>query len=233
MFIFRRNEVLPMPGHVQNLSRIWEDLLPQAVRRFHYKKGDYFSFPDTENNSFGYIKSGHTGSVHSLSDGQEHIKLLISEGCLFHESYIIAGFANSFPLHRCLTDVEIYQFNGDMLIDPSFAISHPKHLHNVMWGIAVKQASMDMIGDIIAQKTVMQKMATYISLCATIQETYRFVPNVTQQELSLILNIHKTSMNRTLLAMQHMGIIDGFTKKKCSILDPEKLKAAADGVFVL
>ena len=48
-----------------------------------------------------------------------------------------------------------------------------------------------------------------------------------------MLNIHKSSLNRTLLNMQSMGIIDGFTKKKCTVLASEKLKAVADGVLVL
>lgn len=115
MFIFRRDTMPPMPGHVRNLSRIWEELLPLAVKKPHYKKDSYFSFPETEAHSFSYI----------------------------------------------------------------------------------------------------------------------FAPNVTQQELGLMLNIHKSSLNRTLLNMRSMGIIDGFTKKKCTILAPEKLKAIADGFLVI
>lgn len=233
MFIFRRDTMPPMPGHVRNLSRIWEELLPLAVRKLHYKKDSYFSFPETEAHSFGYIKSGHTGTIHHLFDGQEHIKFLISEGCLFRESYIIAGFCNSFPLHRCLTDVEIYQFNGDMLVDPAFIAVHPEHMNNIMWSMAVKQASLDMIADIVAQKTVASKVASYLHICSTVQGSSAFTPNVTQLELSLMLNIHKSSLNRTLLTMQSMGIMDGFTKKKCTILAPEKLKAIADGMLEL
>lgn len=233
MFMFRKGVAPAMPGHVQNLSRIWEELLPLAVKKIRYKKESYFSFPDTEANTFGYIKSGHTGTIHPLFDGQEHIKFLISEGCLFRESYIIAGFCNSFPLHRCLTDVEIYQFNGDMLVDPAFAAAHPEHIRNVMWAMAVKQSSLDMIADIVAQKTVAGKIANYLHICSKVQGNSRFAPNITQLELSLMLNIHKSSLNRTLLNMQSMGIIDGFTKKKCTVLASKKLKAVADGVLVL
>ena len=74
MFMFRKGVAPAMPGHVQNLSRIWEELLPLAVKKIRYKKESYFSFPDTEANTFGYIKSGHTGTIHPLFDGQEHIK---------------------------------------------------------------------------------------------------------------------------------------------------------------
>ncbi len=223
----------PMPGHVWNLSRIWEDLLPLAIKKIYYKKDSCFTFPDTEANTFGYIKSGHTGTIHPLFDGQEHIKFLISEGCLFRESYIIAGFCNSFPLHRCLTDVEIYQFNGDMLVDPAFVAAYPEHMSNVMWGMAVKQSSLDMITDIVGQKTVASKVANYLHICSKVQGCSQFAPSVTQLELGLMLNIHKSSLNRTLLTMQDMGIIDGFTKKKCTVLAPEKLKAVADGILVL
>lgn len=233
MFIFRPDVTIPMPGHVQNLSRIWEELLPQAVKKIHYKKNSYFSFPDDEINSFGYIKSGHTSTIHPLFDGQDHIKFLISEGCLFRETYIVAGFCNAFPLHYCMTDVEIYQFNGDMLVDPDFAAAHPKHMHNVMWGMAIKQSSLDMMIDIIGQKTVASKVAHYLLTCARIQNSRNFRPGITQIELGLMLNIHKSSLNRTLLAMESMGILDGFTKKKCTVLNMKQLEAIANGMLAL
>ncbi|WP_162274902.1 Crp/Fnr family transcriptional regulator [Mailhella massiliensis] len=229
MYIFRQAIVPTLPGQVKELSRCWEKLLPLAIRKINYKKGSSFFFSEENPNSFAYIRHGTTATIGLLPNAEEYIKLFIGEGCLFHEAYIFAGFCNSFPLHRCLSDVEIYQFDGNLLIDPDFQKRYPEQYHNALWQMSVKTSALDMIADIAAKKTVAMKIANFLLIYVQVMNGNSFSPHVTQLELGLMLNIHKSSLNREIQNFVDMGIIDGFTKKRCTVIDLQKLQLVAEG----
>lgn len=173
-----------------------------------------------------------TATIGLLPNAEEYIKLFIGEGCLFHEAYIFAGFCNSFPMHRCLSDVEIYQFDGNMLIDPEFQNKYPDHYHNALWQMSIKTSALDMMADIAAKKTISMKIANFLITYVRILNTQSFSPNITQLDLGLMLNVHKTSLNREIQNFVDRKIIDGFTKKRCTVLDIHKLQLAAEGTIL-
>lgn len=229
MHIFRDNVQLVMPGQVIGLSTIWKDLLGYAKKRSYHKKGSNLYWKDIGDNTFAYIKSGVTGTIQTLADGQECIKLFIGEGCLFHEVYVLAGFCNSFPLHRCMSSVELYHFDGTLLADADFIANHPSHMLNLSTSIAMKTVAQDMIREIIGHKTACSKIANWMLLAATVQKSRKFVPSLTQLELASMLHIHKSTVNRTILAIREAGIIGKFNRRICEIRDLQELKAIATG----
>ena len=47
----------------------------------------------------------------------------------------------------------------------------------------------------------------------------------------MLLGVHKSSLNRSILHLKKTGAIKAFTKNTVSILDEEKLLAIANGVL--
>ena len=208
-----------MPGHVKSLSRIWEKKLNLANKKIFCKKGTFFKISDPQKNFFGYIRSGDTCTIYPLYSGYEYIHMLISSGCLIHETYTLAGYCNVLPMHYALSDSEIYLFDAHLLSDDDFLINNKELIKNCLYSVAQKQLALDMISNILSRKTSLGKISQYIHICSTSQKSDLFSPNITQQILSRLLNINKGNTNKTIKNMVKSGVINKFTKKECYILD--------------
>ena len=228
MILLRPTATPPVPGQMRHLSRVWEEVLHLGVRET-YRKGSVFSFQEAHQGDFGYIRLGRLYSSHPTKGGLERLTFFLSDGCLFRETYVITGYCESPPVHHCLTDVELYRFNGSLLHDGAFAARYPHLLRNCMYSMAVKLASYDAMVQTLGKTSATEKVAWYLDALFGYYQRPTFAPGITQNELTLLLGIHQSSMSRAVLALKKHDIISAFTKNQLTILDPERLKRVADG----
>lgn len=232
MLILRENSLRLIPGLVENTSKIWENVLHLATRHA-YRKDSYFTIPEDNLYTFGYLKSGYLYSQHPTFNGTARIVLFLGPGTLFRETYVCSGFASSMPVHRCMTDVETYLFPGKILHDPEFIQTHFEHIQNCLYSVSVKLTMYDFSIFIEGCKTVQEKIATWIYGCYNSIGCRTFSPGLSQLDVGLFLGIHKSSFNTAIRAMKRSQVISSFTKKKITILDEKKLLAISRGELVL
>ncbi|WP_295636537.1 Crp/Fnr family transcriptional regulator [uncultured Mailhella sp.] len=231
MHIFRPGSRRFLPGMVDNLSPEWKAVL-SAGRRMVLKKGE-FLLPDGETRSFGYLTSGRICSTHTSYGGGAHSMLIFGPGTLVREAYVCSGFCQSLPHFQCLTDVECHIFPGDLLHDERFIAAHPELMRSMLYSVSVKLSLFDAMLSIMSCRTVEEKVAMWMYYCCDSCGRSSFSPGISQIELSLLLGVHKSSLNKVVLALKKHGILECFTKTRLSILDERRLFRAACGELLL
>lgn len=62
------------------------------------------------------------------------------------------------------------------------------------------------------------------------EEATRFAPGMTQQELALLLGMHRTTLTRILCRLREMNVLGRFTRHELRILDRVRLEELAGKV---
>ncbi len=232
MILLRSSAKPPVPCQLRHISREWEEVLHLGVRET-YTKGTRFSFKDKQQGDFCYIRRGTLCSLHPTINGVDHITFFLSEGCLLRETYVITGYCETIPLHHCLTDVEIFRFDGALLLDTAFAARYPHLIRNCMYSLAVKVASYDAMVQTMGKGSALEKVSWYINALFDYYQCSTFAPGITQVDLTMLLGIHQSSISRAVLMLKEHNIISAFTKHQLIILDPQRLRQIADGQLSL
>ena len=215
---------LYIPCYVQDLSPVWEKFLHMG-RKMTYKKGDSF-FLGKEQDSFGYIKSGLTCCYVKEEIGHvDEIRFFIGKRCLIKETFMSANYGNFYTYHKCLTDVEMYLFDRNMITDVEIINNNPELLKNYIFSISAKSVSAQLFASLLKQKSNLQKITVYLygfyllnkpSLC--------FRPPLTQIQLAELLGLTNITVNRIITKLKNEKIISCYTKNKIQIIDIDKMR---------
>lgn len=220
-----------IPCYVQELSLIWENYL-HLGKKVNYKKGEIFSLGENQD-VFCYIKSGVTCCYVKEMIGQiDEIRFFVGKGCLIKETFISANFGKFNTYHKCLTNVELYQFNKNIIYDSEFIKKHPELLKNYIFSIAAKSVSTQLFASLLKQKTNLQKIAVYLyGFYLLNKKSLCFRPPLTQLQLAELLGLTNLTVNRIIKKLKEEKIIACYTKNKLQILDCNRLKELelADG----
>lgn len=231
MYVFTPTARRFLPGIVDNLSPEWGRVL-HLGRRTTLKKGA-FLVPDGRERSFAYICSGKITSTHISGTGGAHTMLLFGPGTLVRETYMYSGFCMSLPNFHCLTDVDCCLFSGSLLHDQDFIATYPELMRSMLYSVTVKLSLFDAMLSLMSCKSIEEKVAMWLHYCVDSTGRQEFCPGISQIELSLLLGIHKSSLNKVVLALKKAGILACFTKTRISILDTTRLFSVASGTLSL
>ena len=231
MHVFRSDVRRFLPGIVSSLSPEWRSAL--ALGRVCRQKKGAFLIPDPESRTFGFLTRGRICSIHSSASGGAQTMLFFGPDTLFRETYMFSGFCLSLPHFQALTDVEFCLFEGDMLHDRAFVAAHTSLMTSMLYSVTVKLSLFDALLSIKSCKSVEEKTAMWLHYCFDAKGRHSFPPGISQLELSLLLGVHKSSLNKAILRLKAHGILGCFTKTQITILDEKRLFAVASGTEVL
>lgn len=231
MHIFRPDARRYLPGIVSNLSPEWRSAL--SLGRICQQKKGAFLVPDPKSHSFGFLTRGRICSIHSSGTGGAQTMLFFGPDTLFRETYMFSGFCLCLPHFKALTDVEFCLFEGDMLHDSAFVAAHTALMTSMLYSVTVKLSLFDALLSIKSCKSVEEKTAMWLHYCFDAKGRHSFPPGISQLELSLLLGVHKSSLNKAILSLKAHGILGCFTKTQITILDEKRLFAVATGTEVL
>lgn len=231
MHVFRSDVRRYLPGIVSNLSPEWRSAL--SLGRVCQQKKGTFLISSPESRTFGFLTRGRICSIHSSGSGGAQTMLFFGPDTLFRETYMFSGFCLSLPHFQALTDVEFCLFEGDMLHDKTFAATHTLLMTSMLYSVTVKLSLFDALLSIKSCKSVEEKVAMWLYYCFDVKGRRSFSPGISQLELSLLLGVHKSSLNKAILRFKSHGILGCFTKTQISILEEKRLFAVANGAEVL
>lgn len=214
---------LNIPCYVKNLSRVWESVLYLGERHF-FSKGKTFKLGKNKN-IFGYINKGLTCSyAYSNVNHSEEIIFFIDEGCLIKEAFVHTNYDNYLTCHRCLSDVEVFLFSRDLLNNADFNLSHSDLIKNYIFSLSVKGISSQIFSSIMKLKSAYQKIAIFLyGFYLFSDKKTLFTPPFGQKYLGSLLGLTKFTVNRVIHSMIEEKIIEKYTSKNITLLDPDRL----------
>lgn len=131
----------------------------------------------------------------------------------------------------CMEAAEVALFDAAILTDTRFAAEHPDLMINLVQSLCVHLV-------IHSQRLAEQALADSLSqVCRVVCElaerhggSDRFAPGMTQQELALLLGMHRTTLTRILCRLREMNVLGRFTRHELRILDRVRLEELAGKV---
>ncbi len=177
---------------------------------------------------FYYVISGRIRLSYVSRSGEERPILYAGPETLMNVPSVIVGDEDN-TLVTCTQDAEVALFDAALLSDESFVAAHPDLMVNLVHSLCVHMV-------IHSQRLAETSLTNSVTqVCRIIRELFErnggravFAPGMTQQELALLLGIHRTTLTRILCRLHTMGVVGRFTKRELEILDPQRLRELAE-----
>lgn len=225
-----KSSIFRKQSTVTGLNRIWQRLLPLArIRKF--PRG---SLLDISANldfrgkpGFYYIMSGKVRLSYMDQDGNERTILYAGPGSLMNIPSIMADdLADTFA--RCIGETQIAIFDAELLASEDFVARNPDLMLNLVQSLCVHLViHTQRLAESYLANTLGQVCRWVLELAQHNGGRTRLVPNITQQELALLLGIHRTTLTRALARLRKQDVLGKFTKSSLVITDMEKLRQIA------
>lgn len=215
---------------VGQLNKPWEQILNLAEIR-EFQKGNVLDIEDINNNNkFYYIVSGKVKISYIKVSGEERTVIYAYPGTLMNVPTVLADDSAN-TIAECLEKSRIAFFDARLLRDPAFVATHPELIINLLHSLSLQLVIQARRLDADGSGSALQLVAGFFLELAERNNARRvFAPGITQQELSVLLGIHRTTITRALVLLRRDGIIGKFTKTELHILDIERLKKIACGI---
>lgn len=212
-------------GYLAGFSRRWETVAHLGTVCRIAPKSDISFLRDTMlKGTFAYIRKGCLHSIIRMADGAERLKLVVDEGCLIYEAWCAAGSCERACYHHARNSVELVCFDGRLLHDTAFQISHPGLIANAFRSACIKYNMFDALLDAAYKKTALEKVAWYLAkLCMHNGGSLHFSSRLSQGEVASLLTISSASMKRAVSALKNEGILEAFTRSSVDIIDKKRL----------
>lgn len=217
---------------VTGLNKVWQRVQHLALVK-NFPRGSIMDI--SANLEFGgkpgfyYIISGKVRLSYIDAEGNERTILYAGPGNLMNVPSIMADdLADTFA--RCMENTRIAVFDAALLSDEAFAAQNPDLMLNLVRSLCVHLViHSQRLADASMANTLAQICRWVLELARHNGERRCFAPNITQQELALLLGIHRTTLTRALARLRKMRVLGRFTKSSLDILDLEKLREIAGG----
>ena len=179
---------------------------------------------------FYYILSGRIRLSYVGRGGEERTILYAGPGSLMNVPSVVADDVKN-TVVTCMEAAEVALFDAAILTDTRFAAEHPDLMINLVQSLCVHLV-------IHSQRLAEQALADSLSqVCRVVCElaerhggSDRFAPGMTQQELALLLGMHRTTLTRILCRLREMNVLGRFTRHELRILDRVRLEELAGKV---
>lgn len=207
------------------LNKPWEELTPQG-RKFT-PRGQTLFAPGSDTLDFFYLARGVLLLMHADVDGNERTIFRLGPGNLFNESPAAAGFDATDTQFFCLTDCVIYGFSHALLHDPAFVAAHPELIINLMSGLGVKLLTLHTSLSNFTGVSAVGRVSRFLCGLVRHRHSLAFDPGMTQEDLAVLLGMHRATLVRALHELKERGALLRFTKRRVEIGDAELLRQLA------
>lgn len=218
----------PETLHAPLLSAVnkpWAAMIPEG-RKFSARGQSLFE-PAGDRLDFYYLARGFILVMHADMEGNERAIFRLGPGNLFNESPALAGFDAPDSPFFCQTDCTIYGFSHSLLHDADFVAAHPGLIINLMSGLGVKLLILHTSLSNFVGVSAVARVSRF--LCGLIRRRHSlaFDPGMTQEDLAVLLGMHRATLVRALRELRQQGALLRFTKRRVEIGDAELLKRLA------
>ena len=132
-------------------------------------------------------------------------------------------------LVTCTEDAEVALFDSALLSDEDFASQYPDLMINLVHSLSVH---MVIHSQRLAEASLSNSVAQVCRIILELSDRHggraRFSPEMTQQELALLLGMHRTTLTRILCRLREGGVLGRFTRHDLEILDRARLVEMAE-----
>lgn len=212
-------------GHIADLNRPWEEVLPMAVK-VTYPKGAVI--PHLSTPGMCYLSKGSVVIAYSSSCGRERLALYIQPGCLFNEARTVSMHE---PGGRfvCTDSVELYRFPKNLLDDIDFIRQYPHLIANLLRSMGMKiLIHYSFLASMGVGSHVVHLCRFILSLARKNHEKHVFPSGMTQQEVADLLGVHRATLARAVHSLKELGVITRFTSREVRIGDWDMMVRLAE-----
>lgn len=207
-------------AQIENMNKVWEDALEIAIR-LNYKKNAII--PHTQQQGVYYIKKGQVRLSYISPQGHERITLTYNTHSIFNEARVFAGH-DATGCFKCVTDVELYLFQKDLLLRDEFIIKYPKIVKNLLATMGAKiLLHYSFFVELGTNSNIITICKFIVNLSIKNNNANVFPVLMTQQEVCDLFGMHRATLARTIKKLKEEGIISKFTKKEIVIKNRELL----------
>ena len=213
---------------ISHINNPWKNLISNNTNIRQYSKGSLIELGQNDIiNKFYYIINGKIKLSYVNNNGNERTILYASTGTLMNVPTVLTGDLED-CIVECVMPTKIAIFDAKLLQDPKFVYKYPDlfinllkslSLHLVIHARRLRASSADFS---------IRQVASFI--CELVDKNSGqlvFTPNLSQQDLAILLGIHRTTVTRALVQLRKANIVSKFTKHEVRVLDLEKLKRFA------
>lgn len=212
---------------LEAMNRPWEEVLHLATRHIYPKRYPLVLHDDTQCDFF-YLSRGRLRIMHGTKDGYERAMLYVGPGNIFNEATALAGFDDPDCRLFCMEESEMYRFPGRLLHDPCFVSTYPHLIVNLMTSMSTKVLIMHVSLSDTGGSTAVKQVSRFLcSLSHLHGGELDFDPRMTQDELAILLGIHRATLVRALHELRLCGALLRFTKHRLHIGDMTLLQELA------
>lgn len=217
-------EIMIRCASVSSVNLIWNEALEFATY-FKFKKN--FVIPHDKEIGIYYIISGKVVLSYFSLDGVERTALIYESGSIFNEARAFTEY-NPSGQFKCVTDVELYFFPRNVLLNLDFISKFPHLIQNLL---------ISMSGKILLHYLFLSEMGTGSCLSKLCRLIYSlaiknnrqkiFHPQMTQTDIAALLGLHRTTLARTIRKLKELGIIEKFSHNEIIIANYDLLQQYA------
>ncbi len=219
----------PPKGFImEGANRAWESILGLGEKR-HYGAGQRvsLSMPEVAQGIY-YLRKGSVRLTYTSRFGGEMIQLIIKSGMIFNEITVLQRLESASLCFFCLEDVEACFLHRSLVFSPEFVREHPDLILNLMESMTAKSSQF------FHHSCDLGMLNSFHNTCRAIYFLWErqgrqaeCAPGLTHGDLAAHLGIHRASLHKILRRLIDEGVIGSFTRRRLTILDPERLEAYA------
>lgn len=176
---------------------------------------------------FYYVVSGKIRLSYVGRNGEERVILYAGPGTLMNVPSVLVGDVEN-TLVTCTEDAEVALFDSALLSDESFVAQYPELMINLVRSLCVH---MVIHSQRLAESALSDSMSQVCRIILELSERHggkaKFAPEMTQQELALLLGMHRTTLTRILCRLREGKVLGRFTRHELEILDRARLAELA------
>ena len=226
-------EIFMKGSTVGRLNSPWERVLHLASRRV-FRKGQTIDIgagmKEDGRPCFYYILSGRIRLSYVGRGGEERTILYAGPGSLMNVPSVVADDVKN-TVVTCMEAAEVALFDAALLTDARFAAEHPDLMINLVQSLCVH---LVIHSQRLAESALADSLSQVCRVVCELAERHgrsdRFAPGMTQQELALLLGMHRTTLTRILCRLREMNVLGRFTRHQLLILDRSRLEELAGKV---
>lgn len=182
-----------------------------------YRKGEIIILTNDEVQYVGIVLNGSVHMVIENNMGDQTLLSIVGNGELFGESFACAGGLASYATfvaaeHTTVLFMPFQKVLHSCSLECAF---HHQMIENMVIMIANKNVRLMQKIDVSSQKTIREKLLTYLKILAKEQNSRTVKLPISRTILAEYLGVNRSALSRELTLMKKDGIVDFEKNKFC------------------
>lgn len=201
--------------NIRLFENIKETELPSMLnclgaRTKPFKKSEFIFLEGDELKQIGILLEGTIHMVKEDIWGGKAILASLKSGDLFGESFVCGEFGSSSVSFQAASDCKVLllSFHKVLCSCNKSCVFHHKLIENMVTVIAQKNVLMMNKLEIIAKKTIRERLLTWLSQQVQITGSTCFASPMGRMELAEYLCVDRSALTRELVHMKKDGLLD-------------------------